>query len=66
MRALEEACRAATSVSFMQATPAQRLTLLEALDREQKTAMEERANPARTRFPAAPPARRRRRPTTSA
>ena len=39
----------------MQATPAQRLTLLEALDREQKTAMEERANPARTRFPGAPP-----------
>jgi hypothetical protein len=55
MRALEDACRAATSVSFMQATPAQRLTLLEALDREQKTAMEETANPARTRFPAAAP-----------
>ena len=29
----------------MQATPAQRLALLEALDREQKTAMEERAAP---------------------
>jgi hypothetical protein len=40
----------------MQATPAQRLTLLEALDREQKTAMEERSNPARTRYPPAPPA----------
>ena len=37
-------------VAFMQATPAQRLTLLEALDREQKTAMDariRRADPAR-------------------
>lgn len=51
---LEEACRAATNGAFMQATPAQRLTLLEALDREQKTAVEERTSPARTRFPAAP------------
>jgi hypothetical protein len=55
MRQLEDACRAAISVSFMQATPAQRLTLLEALDREQKTAMEERANAPRSRFPASPP-----------
>jgi hypothetical protein len=55
MRTLEEACRAATRVGFMQASPAQRLTLLQALDREQKTAMEERSNPARTRFPPAPP-----------
>jgi hypothetical protein len=54
MTALDEACRAATSTTFMQATPAQRLTLLEALDREQKTAMEERTPPARTRYPAAP------------
>jgi hypothetical protein len=52
---LEEACRAAAGVPFMQATPAQRLTLLEALDREQKTAMEERSTPARTRYPAAAP-----------
>ena len=43
MRQLDDACRAAHGVAFMQATPAQRLTLLEALDREQKTAMEERA-----------------------
>ena len=35
----------------MQATPAQRLTLLEALDREQKTAMEERADAPRSRYP---------------
>jgi glucoside 3-dehydrogenase (cytochrome c) hitch-hiker subunit len=53
MRALEEACRAETGAGFMQATPGQRLTLLEALDREQKTAMEERSNPARTRYPGA-------------
>jgi hypothetical protein len=50
---LDEACRAATSTSFMQATPAQRLTLLESLDREQKTTTEERANAARSRYPAA-------------
>ena len=37
----------------MQATPAQRLTLLEALDREQKTAIEERANAPRSRYPPA-------------
>jgi Gluconate 2-dehydrogenase subunit 3 len=37
----------------MQATPAQRLVVAEALDREQKTAMEERANAPRSRAPAA-------------
>jgi hypothetical protein len=52
---LEEACRTAAGVPFMEATPAQRLTLLEALDREQKTAMEERSTPARTRYPPAAP-----------
>lgn len=36
MRTLDDACRAANGVSFMQATPAQRLALLERLDREQK------------------------------
>ncbi len=56
MRTLEDTCRAATGKDFMQATPAERLTLLQALDREQRTAMEERSNPARTRFPAATPA----------
>ena len=56
MRTLEEACQAATGKGFMQATPAERLTLLEALDREQKTAMEERADAPRTRYPAAPSA----------
>jgi hypothetical protein len=53
MQTLDEACRAAASVPFVQATPAQRTTLLERLDREQKTAMEERVT-FRTRFPAAP------------
>jgi hypothetical protein len=54
MRALEEAGRVATGKRFLEATAAERLTLLQALDREQKTAMEERSNPARTRFPGAP------------
>ena len=53
MRELDEACRKANNVSFMQASAAQRLTLLEALDREQKTATEERAAAARSRAPAA-------------
>ena len=43
MRQLDEACRQAHGVAFMQASPAQRLALLEALDREQKTVMEDRA-----------------------
>ena len=54
MRTLEERCRAMHGAGFLQATPAQRLSLLQVLDREQKTAMEERSNP-RTRYPAAPP-----------
>ncbi|MCC7034345.1 MAG: gluconate 2-dehydrogenase subunit 3 family protein [Acidobacteria bacterium] len=53
MRQLDEACRAAAGTSFMQAPPARRLTLLEALDREQRTAMEERAEAPRSRAPAA-------------
>ena len=53
IRQLDEACRTAAGVSFMQASPAQRLSLLEALDREQKTAMEERSNAPRSRAPAA-------------
>lgn len=52
---LEAACRAATGGSFMQATPAQRVALLEVLDREQKTATEEQTTPLRTRYPATPP-----------
>ena len=53
LRELDEACRTANNGSFMQASPAQRLTLLEALDREQKTMMEERAAAPRSRAPAA-------------
>lgn len=55
MTTLEAACQATAKTSFLQATPAQRLALLETLDREQKTYTEERTNPARTRFPAAAP-----------
>jgi hypothetical protein len=53
MRRVDDACKAVSGVPFILATSAQRLTLLEGLDREQKTAMEERANPARSRAPAA-------------
>jgi hypothetical protein len=56
MRRLDEACRAQQGAAFMAATPAQRLAFLQVLDREQKTAMEERANPPRSRAPAATPA----------
>ena len=56
MRQLDEACRAQQGSAFMSATPAQRLSLLQVLDREQKTAMEERANAPRSRAPAAAPA----------
>jgi hypothetical protein len=52
MRQLDEACRAAANgATFMQATPAERLRLLEELDREQRTATEERADPRRSRAP---------------
>lgn len=54
MRALDDACRRANKVSFMQASPALRLALLEVLDREQKTAMDARASAPRSRAPAAP------------
>ena len=56
LRQVDEACRRAHGVRFMEATPAQRLSVVEALDREQKSAMDART-PARTnRAPAAPPA----------
>ena len=55
----------ANGASFMQASPAQRLALLETLDREQKTAMDERATRrGRARRGAEPAATSR--PTTSA
>ena len=37
MKKLDDACRKANNVAFMQATPQQRLALLETLDKEQKT-----------------------------
>jgi hypothetical protein len=53
METLDAECRRAHGAAFLQASPAQRLSLLESLDREQKTAMEERANAPRSRAPAA-------------
>ena len=52
LRQLDEACTKTHQLSFMRASPSQRLTLLEALDREQKTVMEERST-LRSRAPAA-------------
>lgn len=43
MRQLDEACREMHGASFMEATPQQRLALLEQLDREQKAYMDARA-----------------------
>jgi hypothetical protein len=43
LRTLDAECRKDHGVAFMQATPAQRLALLERLDREQKAHMEARA-----------------------
>lgn len=44
LRKVDEACTSAHGKSFMAATPAQRLTVLQALDREQKAAMDARQN----------------------
>ena len=52
MQSLDEACRNAHGATFMQATPAQRLTVLEALDREQKAAMDARIPQPSNRAPA--------------
>ena len=56
LRQLDEACRQTHAVSFMQASAAQRLSLVEALDREQHAVMEDRAPKQRVRAPAGPPA----------
>jgi glucoside 3-dehydrogenase (cytochrome c) hitch-hiker subunit len=53
LRQLEDACREAHAVPFMQASAAQRLSLVEALDREQHAVMEDRAPKRRVRAPAA-------------
>ena len=52
MRSVDEACRRAHGTAFMQATPAQRLTVAEALDREQKQAMDARVPAPSNRAPA--------------
>ena len=56
MRSVDDACRRASNTSFLQASPAQRLALLETLDREQKTVMDARAAAPRSRAPATEPA----------
>jgi hypothetical protein len=56
LRQFDAACRQAYAVSFMAATPAQRLALVEALDREQHAVMEDRAPKRRVRAPAPPDA----------
>ena len=55
LRQLDEACRQAHAVPFMQASAAQRLSLVEALDREQHAVMEDRAPKRRVRAPASAP-----------
>jgi hypothetical protein len=56
LRQLDEACRQAHASPFMQASAAQRLSLVEALDREQHAVMEDRAPKLRVRAPASPSA----------
>jgi hypothetical protein len=51
MRQLDAACAAATGVPFIRATPAQRLSVLQALDREQKAAMDARVPAPSNRYP---------------
>ena len=53
MRSVDEACRRAHGTPFMQATPAQRLTVVEALDREQKQVMDARVPAPSNRAPRA-------------
>ena len=57
LRQLDEACRQMHASPFMQATAAQRPSLVEALDREQHAVMEDRAPKRRVRAPAAAPER---------
>jgi hypothetical protein len=44
LRTVDEACRSAHGTPFISATPAQRLAVLQALDREQKAAMDARVS----------------------
>ena len=52
MRQVDEASRKANGTGFLAATPAQRLTVLEALDREQKAEMDAREAAAHGEAPA--------------
>jgi len=52
MRSVDEACRSANGSAFMQATPAQRLAVLEVLDREQQQVMDARIPAPSNRAPA--------------
>ena len=52
LRQVDEASRRAHGVGFMQATPAQRLSVAEALDREQKQVMDARLPAPSNRAPA--------------
>lgn len=52
MRSVDEACRRAHGTAFLQATPAARLTVVEALDREQQQVMDARAPAPSNRAPA--------------
>lgn len=51
MRQLDAASVAATGAAFMNATPAQRLTVIQALDREQKAVMDARVPAPTNRYP---------------
>jgi hypothetical protein len=53
LRQLDDACHRAHAVPFMEASAAQRLSLVEALDREQHAVMEDRAPKRRVRAPVA-------------
>jgi hypothetical protein len=51
LRTLDDECRRDHGAAFMQTSPSQRLSLLERLDREQKTFMDARAAAPRSRAP---------------
>jgi hypothetical protein len=57
LRQVDEACRRAHNVGFAHASPAARLSVVEALDREQKAYMDARSapRPARAPIPPSPP-----------
>ncbi|MGH9218716.1 MAG: gluconate 2-dehydrogenase subunit 3 family protein, partial [Vicinamibacterales bacterium] len=52
LRSIDNECRRAHGTTFMQATPAQRLSVVEALDREQQRVMEARRPAPSNRAPA--------------